>query len=167
MVPQQYINNETMMRGATEAPEAANGGNHALQDYQMQLVLLEQQNKKRLLMARQEQDTVGPDQELLIPDGRTYSTGQPQRAMESKHAISKPPLVPVVDCERASMTVPKRSIAVRVAWFALLFSCLGFGYGFSQLLIYRYVFHMVLTGQIPSSLTLEISEWYIAQMSQH
>ena len=30
-------------------------GNHALQDYQMQLMLLEQQNKKRLLMARQEQ----------------------------------------------------------------------------------------------------------------
>ena len=29
-----------------------------LQDYQMQLMLLEQQNKKRLLMARQEQDTV-------------------------------------------------------------------------------------------------------------
>jgi hypothetical protein len=37
-------------------------GNHALQDYQMQLMLLEQQNKKRLLMARQEQDnmTGGP-----------------------------------------------------------------------------------------------------------
>jgi hypothetical protein len=28
---------------------------HALQDYQMQLMLLEQQNKKRLLMARQKQ----------------------------------------------------------------------------------------------------------------
>lgn len=36
-------------------------GNHALQDYQMQLMLLEQQNKKRLLMARQEQDSIaGP-----------------------------------------------------------------------------------------------------------
>ena len=29
-------------------------GNHALQDYQMQLMLLEQQNKKRLLLAREE-----------------------------------------------------------------------------------------------------------------
>lgn len=29
-----------------------NGGNHALQDYQMQLLLLEQQNKKRLLNSR-------------------------------------------------------------------------------------------------------------------
>lgn len=34
-------------------------GNHALQDYQMQLMLLEQQNKKRLMMARQEQDNMG------------------------------------------------------------------------------------------------------------
>ena len=49
------------MRGAPP-PNGANGaagGNHALQDYQMQLMLLEQQNKKRLLMARQEQDTIG------------------------------------------------------------------------------------------------------------
>jgi hypothetical protein len=38
------------------------GGNHALQDYQMQLMLLEQQNKKRLLMARQEQDLSQPHQ---------------------------------------------------------------------------------------------------------
>ncbi|TQW00126.1 cAMP-dependent protein kinase pathway protein (Som1) [Cordyceps javanica] len=35
------------------------GSNHALQDYQMQLMLLEQQNKKRLMMARQEQDNMG------------------------------------------------------------------------------------------------------------
>ncbi|KAK2600182.1 hypothetical protein QQS21_005056 [Conoideocrella luteorostrata] len=38
--------------------QAAAGSNHALQDYQMQLMLLEQQNKKRLMMARQEQDTI-------------------------------------------------------------------------------------------------------------
>ncbi|KAI1340151.1 hypothetical protein F5Y15DRAFT_415042 [Xylariaceae sp. FL0016] len=43
------------------APGGAQGGgsNHALQDYQMQLMLLEQQNKKRLMMARQEQDSMG------------------------------------------------------------------------------------------------------------
>lgn len=40
------------------AQAGANNGNHALQDYQMQLMLLEQQNKKRLLMARQEQDSM-------------------------------------------------------------------------------------------------------------
>jgi hypothetical protein len=36
------------------------GENHALQDYQMQMMLLEQQNKKRIMMARQEQDNVSP-----------------------------------------------------------------------------------------------------------
>lgn len=43
-------------------------GNHALQDYQMQLMLLEQQNKKRLLMARQEQDSMsaGPHSQPAI-----------------------------------------------------------------------------------------------------
>ena len=40
-------------------------GNHALQDYQMQLMLLEQQNKKRLLAARQEQETELEDQNQL------------------------------------------------------------------------------------------------------
>lgn len=48
--------------GAAGAAQAAAqqqaNGNHALQDYQMQLMLLEQQNKKRLLMARQEQDNL-------------------------------------------------------------------------------------------------------------
>ncbi|KAF2180336.1 hypothetical protein K469DRAFT_692859 [Zopfia rhizophila CBS 207.26] len=43
-----------MPAGGPGAPQ----GNHALQDYQMQLMLLEQQNKKRLLMARQEQDNM-------------------------------------------------------------------------------------------------------------
>ena len=46
------MGNQPMQSG----PGAANSGNHALQDYQMQLMLLEQQNKKRLMMARQEQD---------------------------------------------------------------------------------------------------------------
>ena len=36
------------------------GGNHALHEYQMQLMQLEQMNKRRLLMARQEQDVVNP-----------------------------------------------------------------------------------------------------------
>jgi hypothetical protein len=39
--------------------DAASGGsNHALQDYQIQLMLLEQQNKKRLMKARLEQDNM-------------------------------------------------------------------------------------------------------------
>ncbi|KAE9378820.1 hypothetical protein N431DRAFT_460146 [Stipitochalara longipes BDJ] len=42
---------------ASQGPNVG-GGAHALQDYQMQLMLLEQQNKKRLCMARQEQDSM-------------------------------------------------------------------------------------------------------------
>ncbi|KAK2804389.1 hypothetical protein FQN51_002031 [Onygenales sp. PD_10] len=45
------------MRPGMQTP-GAGPGNHALQDYQMQLMLLEQQNKRRLLMARQEQDSI-------------------------------------------------------------------------------------------------------------
>jgi len=41
-------------------------GNHALQDYHMQLMLLEQQNKRRLLLAKQEQDRVGGDGLLML-----------------------------------------------------------------------------------------------------
>lgn len=49
------------------APGQPQQGNHALQDYQMQLMLLEQQNKKRLLMARQEQDNLsGPHQQGAV-----------------------------------------------------------------------------------------------------
>ncbi|KAL1837448.1 hypothetical protein VTJ49DRAFT_3768 [Mycothermus thermophilus] len=67
MVPQgpdgssltQYYNPGDMPgnlgRGAPNG-QTNTGSNHALQDYQMQLMLLEQQNKKRLMMARQEQD---------------------------------------------------------------------------------------------------------------
>lgn len=48
------------MRAVPGAPgQPGTGSNHALQDYQLQLMLLEQQNKKRLMMARQEQDSMG------------------------------------------------------------------------------------------------------------
>lgn len=63
------------MRGGVPpgAPNGGAGGNHALQDYQMQLMLLEQQNKRRLLMARQEQDTIGSGR----PDGPGGMPGAP------------------------------------------------------------------------------------------
>ena len=56
--------NGQMLRAGMGPNPGANsaGGNHALQDYQMQLMLLEQQNKKRLLMARQEQEGPGGQQ---------------------------------------------------------------------------------------------------------
>lgn len=61
MMPQGedfYTNNGIRAPGPMGQNGSQGGGNHALQDYQMQLMLLEQQNKKRLLMARQEQDNV-------------------------------------------------------------------------------------------------------------
>jgi len=45
-----YYNPGIQAQQTVQAP----GGNHALQSHQMQLMLLEQQNKKRLMMARQE-----------------------------------------------------------------------------------------------------------------
>jgi hypothetical protein len=64
-----YIGNPARMpNGAPGQPQ----GNHALQDYQMQLMLLEQQNKKRLLMARQEQDNMSQG-----PHGQAGGPGFP------------------------------------------------------------------------------------------
>lgn len=62
-----YYNAGEMANGLRAAGQQGTqpGGNHALQDYQTQLMLLEQQNKKRLMMARQEQDTL-----TTVPGGR-------------------------------------------------------------------------------------------------
>ncbi|KAL5339291.1 hypothetical protein BJX70DRAFT_397902 [Aspergillus crustosus] len=60
------------VRAGVQTPGGQHG-NHALQDYQMQLMLLEQQNKRRLMMARQEQDSMtrGPDgQPLPVQQGQ-------------------------------------------------------------------------------------------------
>ncbi|KAK4223091.1 hypothetical protein QBC38DRAFT_59975 [Podospora fimiseda] len=57
---QQDIAGQGNMRQGNGTGQSSAGSNHALQDYQMQLMLLEQQNKKRLMMARQEQETLPP-----------------------------------------------------------------------------------------------------------
>jgi hypothetical protein len=56
MNPAMSITTPAASATPSSVPAHPNAGNHALQDYQMQLMLLEQQNKKRLLMARQGQD---------------------------------------------------------------------------------------------------------------
>ncbi|KAL8729649.1 MAG: hypothetical protein Q9166_004598 [cf. Caloplaca sp. 2 TL-2023] len=66
-----YGANIRMPAGMPNGNGAANGGNHALQDYQMQLMLLEQQNKKRLLMARQEQE-IPRDGQPGMPGGANF-----------------------------------------------------------------------------------------------
>ncbi|KAL4917081.1 hypothetical protein BDW62DRAFT_218318 [Aspergillus aurantiobrunneus] len=64
------------VRAGVQTPGGQHG-NHALQDYQMQLMLLEQQNKRRLMMARQEQDSMarGPDGQPL-PGQQGQQPGQ-------------------------------------------------------------------------------------------
>lgn len=73
------------MRSGQGGAPGAGGGNHALQDYQMQLMLLEQQNKKRLMMARQEQDSMMPRPDgsqgapgAVGPNGQPYQGTSPQ-----------------------------------------------------------------------------------------
>ncbi len=68
----------------TNPPGPPTQGNHALQDYQMQLMLLEQQNKKRLLMARQEQDNMSGPHQQPPGGGPAFGTGMsPSRAVPS------------------------------------------------------------------------------------
>ena len=83
-VPEFFTNQAAMQIG--RAPPNGNqpGGNHALQDYQMQLMLLEQQNKKRLLMARQEQETGGrPDGQPGMPVAQGFAPGMSPSASRS------------------------------------------------------------------------------------
>lgn len=77
------------MRPVPGGGQPGTGSNHALQDYQLQLMLLEQQNKKRLMMARQEQDNMGgmprdgpngPGGPTPGPNGQMMPEGSPQGA---------------------------------------------------------------------------------------
>lgn len=70
----------------------SNGG--ALADYQMQLMLLEQQNKKRLMMARQEQDVQGNPgmmgQPGFVPNTSPHGrTGQSPNGNDTKRNTPK------------------------------------------------------------------------------
>ncbi|EHK99933.1 putative LisH domain-containing protein [Glarea lozoyensis 74030] len=83
-----YYNPTDMGANGMRGPAGAQGagtGNHALQDYQMQLMLLEQQNKKRLMMARQEQDSMtlprgadgAPGAQPMGPNGQPFQGASP------------------------------------------------------------------------------------------
>ncbi|CAL3968490.1 unnamed protein product [Diplocarpon coronariae] len=78
------------MQGGPGGQPGSSGGNHALQDYQMQLMLLEQQNKKRLMMARAEQDNMMPRTEgpggapgPVGPNGQPFQQGTPPQGPRS------------------------------------------------------------------------------------
>ncbi|MCJ1405479.1 hypothetical protein MMC11_008707 [Xylographa trunciseda] len=80
-MPDFYNNNTGMRMGGPGGQP--NGGNHALQDYQMQLMLLEQQNKKRLLMARQEQDNLNPNGQQVMPGQSGFVPGMSPQGSRS------------------------------------------------------------------------------------
>lgn len=63
--------------------------NHALQDYQMQLMLLEQQNKKRLMMARMEQDGISDDVDMDVAQPTSSSSGN-REAKTDQNVVSTP-----------------------------------------------------------------------------
>lgn len=67
------------------ASSGQSSDNRALQDYQMQLMLLEQQNKKRLLMARQELESMNAD--MPSPDSNEKSGSQILEKGNSQPAI--------------------------------------------------------------------------------
>ena len=65
---------------ARETPKPSQPSSLSLQDRQMQLLLLEQQNKKRLLMARQKQDAAMKGQTRPSAGGvSAQQTGMPQK----------------------------------------------------------------------------------------
>lgn len=77
-----YTGNHAQMRGMQGAN--GQGGNHALQDYQMQLMLLEQQNKKRLMMARQEQNSpTRTDGQSGVPGQQGFPPGMSPQGSRS------------------------------------------------------------------------------------
>lgn len=61
--PEQSSQRMSGYPGMGHLPDVSTMTRTQLQDYQMQLMLLEHQNKKRLLTARQEQDRLLEDQE--------------------------------------------------------------------------------------------------------
>ena len=64
--------------------------NHASQDYQMQMILLDQQNRKLLLQHRQEQNAVRPTSDLEQPPQPQLSVHRlptAQYAMQEHEAL--------------------------------------------------------------------------------
>jgi hypothetical protein len=90
---------------------APQGGNHSLQDYQMQLMLLEQQNKKRLLLARQAQDNQGYDNNRTQIARRVHEKRFSDRMKTSKVTKSNH-LSPIMPQTR-SVTRPRTAVGKR------------------------------------------------------
>lgn len=110
-----YGGNRMPNPAAMQGAQNGQSGNHALQDYQMQLMLLEQQNKKRLMMARQEQhESTNPRdgqpmaggvgmQPGMSPSGsKTGTSPNPTEQMRRTPQLGGMPGSPSGDMARAS-----------------------------------------------------------------
>ncbi|OQO11774.1 hypothetical protein B0A48_03501 [Cryoendolithus antarcticus] len=73
----------------------SNGGNHALRDYQMQLMLLEQQKKDRLLIARQQPPTV--QAAALTPPAHPIDTATMAQYQNEMASAASMPLLDEAD----------------------------------------------------------------------
>lgn len=73
---------ETLCAWPSHPNGAPSSGSYALQDYQMQLMLLEQQNKKRLLMARQEHERTQPQPQPSVEIGGPTGNSMSAHALE-------------------------------------------------------------------------------------
>lgn len=79
-----------IMETTTSAP---GNGNRFLQDYEMQIMLLEQQNKKRLLMARQDQRGETPFNQVAAARelGRRHHNGTVEISQVEARQMEQPP----------------------------------------------------------------------------
>lgn len=82
MMPNNGVNMNVQQGGAS------NNGSHALQDYQMQLMLLEQQNKRRLQMARSDQETMNGH--TGVPAGNGHGQFAPNMSPSGRGASPNP-----------------------------------------------------------------------------
>ena len=101
----------TMVPATVPPPVPINtSGNHALQDYQMQLMLLEQQNKKRFLMARQEQDSWSHP-----PGMRTGLNGHCDPKMSPEGSRAGGPLRTLTEMANANVAPPTSDHDIKTA----------------------------------------------------
>ena len=79
------------------ANQISQTSNHILGDYQRQMMLLEQQNKKRLMLARREQDgqTIPPQENCTLPElGVTGAKTRPNMPDHAEASLSQVPSSP-------------------------------------------------------------------------
>ena len=76
-------------------PNPQGTSNHALQDYQMQLMLLEQQNKTRVMMARQEQSPAMNPQQQQMQQQQLMAQRQAQQAQHQQQVAMQNTIPPM------------------------------------------------------------------------